>query len=457
MMKVCAYVKRILCGVLLFANITAASATTIEQKTEIAEWTILIYVQAKNNLSRFATKNFTDIATVGSNKKLNLLVQWYQPNKQGIWRYKINKNKMELDSMIQSNTDGNQTTDLVDSMEWAKTKCPAQYYSLILWSHGVGILDPVWNGRTWVNINARTTTKDPQCHIAKLTEHVEMEKEIKQQIAQHTSNEHKDHRGILFNDESKTYTNNQQLVEALKQIKTKVLGNKKLDLLGMDACLMAMLEVVYQAKDYAKYLVASQEVELAYGWDYYSITHTLAQGNVTPVEFAQYIVLFYEQYYKERVSFYTQSAIDLEHVDDLNDNLNLIVNNLNECKKHDKNGIKQLIKQVRRSCIQFSTKSYVDLHSFYTQLSCKIDTKYIKKPAKNTTLLHAAQELKESLEIGKQLIETAVIVNVAGPRSRNAKGLSIYFPTKFIDKSYYQTEFVKNSLWLDVLNTYFEQ
>jgi hypothetical protein len=395
------------------------------------------------------------MATIGSNNKLNLLVQWYQPNKRGIWRYKINKNKMELDKMIQNNTDGNQAADLVNSMKWAKTKYPAQHYSLILWNHGVGILDPVWNGHTWINVNSRIVAENPRFQIDGLTKHIK--EEVQQQITQDTNNHHKDHRGILFNDESRTYMNNQQLVEALKQIKTKVLKNKKLDLLGMDACLMAMLEIVYQAKDYAKYLVASQEVELAYGWDYYSITHTLSQGNVKPIDFAKYIVLFYEQYYKNRISFYTQSAIDLNNVDYVKDNLNMIVDNIQKCKKYDKNGIKQIIKQVRKSCIQFSTKSYVDLYSFYTQLSNKIDTKYLKKPVKNNMLFNAAKELNESLDIGKQLINTTVIANVAGSRSKNAKGLSIYFPTKFIDKSYYKTEFIKNSLWISLLNIYFER
>lgn len=45
-------------------------------------------------------------------------------------------------------------------------------------------------------------------------------------------------------------------------------GNKKLDLIGMDACLMGSLEVAYTVAPYADYMVASEELEPAFGWNY---------------------------------------------------------------------------------------------------------------------------------------------------------------------------------------------
>ena len=53
-----------------------------------------------------------------------------------------------------------------------------------------------------------------------------------------------------------------RLSYALSQIKD-VLG-QKIDLVGMDACLMAMVEVAYEIKDYVNILVASQETEPGY-------------------------------------------------------------------------------------------------------------------------------------------------------------------------------------------------
>lgn len=44
-------------------------------------------------------------------------------------------------------------------------------------------------------------------------------------------------------------------------------GNK-LEFLGFDACLMGSIETAWAVKDYANYLIASQEVEPGWGWDY---------------------------------------------------------------------------------------------------------------------------------------------------------------------------------------------
>lgn len=45
-------------------------------------------------------------------------------------------------------------------------------------------------------------------------------------------------------------------------------GGKKLEFLGFDACLMGSIETAWNVKDYANYLIASQETEPGCGWDY---------------------------------------------------------------------------------------------------------------------------------------------------------------------------------------------
>ena len=407
-----------------------------------AEWTTLVFIQARNNLNKFASKNINDMAMVGSNKNLNILVQLYQPNNRGVWRYKINKNKLELDSFLKSNTDGTNTSDLVGAMKWATSKYPAKKYSLVLWNHGVGILDPNWNGSHRI-FSSKLITDDQnlQTEYLKTTNENKMEQEKMH------------HRGILFNEQSKTYMNNQQLVEALKQIKNNVLKNKKIDIFGMDACLMAMLEVGYQSRNYAKYMVASQEVELAYGWPYIQIMNQLSLGNMSPIKLAESIVLFYRQYYKNKIPFFTQSAVNLENIIHVKNNVDQVVALVNNCKKQDKNAIKNLIKNARKHSIQFSTKFYVDLHSFYFQLSQQLKQHYFNKNSKqkNHFLLKNVSNLKKALKIGMKLIENAVIASTAGKKLKSAKGISIYFPLKGIDKSYYKTEFAQNSLWIDLL------
>lgn len=66
----------------------------------------------------------------------------------------------------------------------------------------------------------------------------------------------------LFNDDLQMY----EIQDALNN--TDFGSGEKLEFLGFDACLMGTIETAWCVKDYAKYFVASQEVEPGWGWDY---------------------------------------------------------------------------------------------------------------------------------------------------------------------------------------------
>ncbi len=421
-----------------------------------AEWTVLIFAQANNSLHNFAHKNFNDMATFGSNKKLNLLVQWHQPKHEGTWRYKINKGKLNLEQCIKTPTDGSNVKDLVGSMQWAVQNYPAKKYCLILWNHGLGIIDPVW-GNTSMRINPHALRESPRIQLAGITQPELQAQNLDLQLSSTQDNiatmNTLHHRGILFNERTKTYMNNQQLSKALSEIKHKVLKNKKIDLLGMDACLMAMVEIGYQIRNYANYLVASQEVELAYGWNYKTLTASLHSATLSPVQLAQSIVTSYESLYKKQIQFYTQSAIDLTKINDLKTTIDNVITSFASCALADPQGFKTMLKKARNSCLRFSTASYIDLHSFFDETLKQAGITYErnKNINKNQKLKNAVKELKQSLQIGKAMIEDTVIAHTAGRYYTRARGLSIYFPVKNIDRSYGRTEFASDSLWYSFL------
>lgn len=436
----------------------------------VADWTVLVFVQANNNLSPFAYKNFNDMAAVGSNQNLNILVEWHQPNQPGVWRYKIEKGKMQLDVCLPVQTDGNSTHDLVDSMRWAVGKFPANKYSLILWNHGIGILDPLWGkSRPWaksgafpldaeiiqeagkIQIEGVTTDYQPDYQLDatvtnthNLVKNQNLQEILSEELTKLIVEDDSINRGILFNEHSKTYMDNQALVDALAQIKTSVLKNKKIDLLGMDACLMAMIEVGYLARNYADYFVGSQEVELANGWNYLTFLSLIASSKVTPVQVAQNIVQSYEVFYKEKIGFYTQSAINLAHMDLLKESIDMVVATIKACSAENKDPMINAIKRARTACLQFSAANYIDLHSFYTELSKQLDVAPLQSSAK-------VKDLKNKLSVGMRLLEDAVIANVAGKTLARARGLSIYFPQGFIDASYARTDFAKECGWFNLI------
>ena len=52
---------------------------------------------------------------------------------------------------------------------------------------------------------------------------------------------------------------------------------RKLDVLGLDACLMAMGEVGYQSKGSASFMIGSEQTEPAEGWPYTAVLGELAK------------------------------------------------------------------------------------------------------------------------------------------------------------------------------------
>lgn len=60
-------------------------------------------------------------------------------------------------------------------------------------------------------------------------------------------------------DSSKDFLDNSELQWAFQQ--AALATGETVDIIGMDACLMAMVEVAYQLRNNATFLVASQEVE----------------------------------------------------------------------------------------------------------------------------------------------------------------------------------------------------
>lgn len=433
-----------------------------------ARWTVLTYAQANNILSSYAYKNFSDMALIGSSSDLNILVEWHQPEKEGIWRYRIEKGKMIVDMHIPEKTDGCSSKNLVDAMQWAVTKYPAKQYALILWNHGSGILDPVWGNSYRIPRNEPCVTGtnfmrdisqiqlEGFTPIARCSSDVGMVPEHKNTSSTHdtvvtstgllSNSLSQEVRGILFNEHTRTYMDNQSLAKALSEIRTKVL-KKKLDLLGMDACLMAMLEVAWQVKQHVGLLVASQEVELAYGWNYLALLGFLAQKECSPVDVAKQVVDSYGQYYKNRLKFYTQSAINVDKVEGVKIALDDIVEKLKACRYLLKDSFSAVIKKARKSCVQFSSVHYIDLHSFLAELLKQGDMMKTASGQQRT----AIELLKETLQRGMRSVEDAVIANATGENFTRAQGLSIYFPRGGIDPSYPKTLFAQESSWFSFI------
>ncbi|MFH0898133.1 MAG: clostripain-related cysteine peptidase [bacterium] len=399
-------------------------------KTE-AEWTIVTYIQSDNNLYYFSNLNISSMEEAGSTDQVNILVQWDQPQNKKTWRYKIEKGGQVDAGSLNQEMGVNPEREIVECMQWAKVNYPAKHYMLVLWNHGGGVIDrlvKVSLSRAIGNLSGdRFWLEVPGLASTTL-----------------------DDRGILYDDSDHTFLNNQGLANALTQIKG-VLG-KNLDILGMDACLMAMIEIAYQVKETTDYLVAAENVEAGEGWDYAGFLKPLVAN---PTAFssdmlAKTIVESYSNYYEVQDPEYTLSAINVNKIDNVVSSMNDILILLDTCNQINKKRMDKIFKNVRRRVSEFAISDYIDLDTFYAALSERMS---VRIAAKKTSIRfkNALDKVRAAVEVGRKALADSVSCYAAGSQYPDVKGLSIYYPTTSIHSSYQKTLFAQNSRWYSFL------
>ena len=100
-----------------------------------------------------------------------------------------------------------------------------------------------------------------------------------------------------------------ELEEAIAN-STLIEKEKMMEWIGFDACLMGMLEVAQSVAPYAHYLIASEELEPGYGWDYTFLSYYDADGKVTAKAIVDSYCDYYDEFWDERPE-YTLSCLDL--------------------------------------------------------------------------------------------------------------------------------------------------
>ena len=409
---------------------------THKSTDSLAEWTILILIQASNNLESFAHTNMKEIMKWGSTENVNILVDLHKTGDKS-WKYKIERGACVIEEVSARSTESTIEKEVFESAQWAVTNYPAKKLALVFWNHGVGCIDPqISTEKPGYLID--NNWRSPDLHA--------------NQLSRAGRNSIPADRGILFDDERQTYLSNQGLRSTLKRISTELLDGQKISLIGMDACLMAMLEIADQIKEYAEYFVASEEFEFAQGWPYGDIIEKLiTTPQIDSKELATLIVVAYQRYYNNKTSYYTQSAVALSEIAKIKENLNMLAQYLLAKKSEDPARMKLFIQQARSQALSFSVSDYVDLQSFYTEL-LKITTNALENPNNKIMAIPQMkkeffQETKAILLNGLEHIKQAVTANVAGRYLARAGGLSVYFPQKTVDPSYINTELAQTTGW----------
>ena len=417
-----------------------------------AKWTLLAYIIGDDkpsggfSLDPFGLTDIKEMKRVGSTEQLRILVhrdRWEEP---GCWRFDIGGPEGDMtDDIVESlpETNAGDPNTLLEFVEWGVERAPAEHYLLVLWNHGSGWYVPEMMRRASMAGLTRFSSRAEERNVGKM--------QLRKAIFTTTldtifSIRDAEVRGICYDDTSSDCLDNEELEKVLSQC-AQIMGKPKIDLVGMDACLMNMIEVAYQIRHNSSILVGSEESEPANGWPYdLVLTKLRNEPEISPEEFSKHIVRAYaESYSGDDV---TQSAIDLSKLDNLTKAVDTLAKALLELLEDDEQS-KYKIADVRQAVTDFwgtspGTGLYVDLYDLAELFSTQ-------NLSENVT--NAANEVVEAMSNPKK---TPIIDEInEGWNMRNTHGLSIHFPANGDDSPYYkQLYFCHDTKWPDFLLEY---
>ena len=410
-------------------------------------WNFLVYIAANNNLYRYGLKNMKQMQHIGSNKHINIFVQLDNFGKKESTRYHVKKGKPEVLKVIKKVPEGVSGTpeSLFDFAKDVIQNFPAERTAIVLWDHGSGIKDPhIWGKNIFCDLDD-LFKKNLETDLYELKKDF-FEHDIFKRITEVFL-------GIAFNDIAHTYLTNQNLKTTFEKIQNELLGGKKIDLIGADACHMAMIEICSQIRKAGNVFVGSEEIEPGDGWDYIQALKPFLKGNLSPKELGKQIVTAYGLKYNRAFADLTQSSIDLTKIEPLEKNISDIAGILIELIK-EKNGhnICKLISKARSATIRFMDADYIDLGHFLKNLLHQISA---HSPEKES--VERFSKLEKLIQTGRELVKNCIISQTCGLNVKESTGLSIYLPAKTIHSSYIKTEFAKNTRWCALIYSYLKK
>jgi hypothetical protein len=216
-------------------------------------------------------------------------------------------------------------------------------------------------------------------------------------------------------------------ITTLMQAASSAAG-KPVDLFGFDACLMGHVEIAYQAKGLASFLVASQELEPGAGWDYAGWLKLLsANPNVDGGGLGKMMVKAYMDSYKPggsqnaggRSVEATLSTLDVNAV---STKLAPALNKLSKAMSAGYGANKAALDKARAATITMDNSDSPDLGDFL----------------KNALAAGLPADIKAALTETQAAYAQSVVANggSGSPTHEKATGASIYFPRP--DQSYNQ-------------------
>lgn len=381
------------------------AAMEVPQPPPAREWTIMVYMNAKNDLEEFGLKDLNEMEMVGSSDGVAVVaelgrIDGYDTGEgdwKGVRRYLVRRDSdtSAITSPVLADlgaADMGDWRNLAGFVKWAKAAYPAKKYMLIVWNHGTG-----WEAK---GLRPRE-------------------------------------RGISYDEGTGHHIDTPQLGLALKEA-------GKIDVFATDACLMQMAEVVYELKDAADFIVGSEETEAGDGYTYDAFLGPLAASpDMSPEALAAHAVDAYCDHYLPLGDGSTQSYIRTAE-------LPVFLSLVNDWTAA----------VVRADLDRSVVKEAVRLAKYYEARDNKDFYNFIELVVKGTRSPEVARKGKALMAfISGRLVGRSRYTNLVdgwwGPVDySDSHGIAVYLPAFLNNPPYDSLRWAKDSAWREFIRWY---
>lgn len=409
---------RVTVGTLFLCHFySVAVDASSREETAKKKWTILVYLNADNNLEDAGYEDIHEMEKVGSTSDVNVVVQFDYISPRGTKRLFIKKDENpaapttsywgsseshEIHSTVieeMPEQDMGDAKVFSDFVTWGMKEYPAEHYMVIMWNHGSG----------W-------------------------------------SKESRTEKGISYDDTSGNHITTNQLGSAIDEI-VAVSGNR-IDVLAFDACLMSMYEVFDPLAGLVDYVVGSEETIPWDGYAYDDLLKTFANGpDFSANKLVHDMVNVYGASYSggsQGNKNVTLSAVDVSKIEMVKGRLNAWIAAIKQSGlSHDD------LKEAARSTQSYTYTENKDLGDYVQNVLNKLTTSEVTPSARLALMgiekladAPANGAIGASLSLLKAINETVILSFESANYSRST-GVAIYLPAPYRS----QTGAASESAW----------
>ncbi len=415
-------------------------------------WTWMVYMagdngkifeqlQGKRLMASMEKQGYRDIEkmeAIGSTEEVAILVQFDTlSDREHTYRIYIRSTTQErkIENIPEQNT--GDPVSLRDFIVWGIENYPAENYAVILWNHGTGWKeDDIYDFARNRQVDLRATS-DEVCSVGNRRLGSAFFLSSVLEVIQLEDGEK---RAIAFDDSSLDFLDNAKLQQAFQEAEERT--RQKVSLIGMDACLMSMIEVAYQLRANGDYMVGSQEVEPMEGWPYTPILqHLTSHPEMTAEALSKLIVREYGRYYEEQFwqtrgssRKVTQSATHLKAVECLAEAIGRFASVLSQLLTEKEISAEIALHRAQKKVLRFKDKDSVDLYDILQRIQANYDGDRPQLKAGLDTVLHLINHDPEL---------RSVIDNTSLGYEPSPQGISIYLPLQGYSPFYDLSDFAQ--------------